>query len=456
MMRTTKLIVIISLLFFFFKVQSQNYCSVFGAFLSPSYPASTSTTIVNIDTLNTYYGQTFYTKLKIAKPIGDILPFVKRPLIIGVHGGGFISDSIAMSATNGYNSMFTNMYSAAQFGYIGASLDYRTGYGVANENKVLASLMAPGFPACNAVTPLIMEEFDNASYRATYDCLKAIDFIFQHPTMFPYVDTTQIYLYGSSAGAIVVLNAVLSELNEFTYLPIAEQLPFPKRHKIAGVISLSGAVNKSTVTKLQSSNLNSFKTPLFLAHGNVDTLLSNTIAPLSSCTNIPSNYFKYGSSTLSNIACKINIPHELFLIDNAGHDLGATSPVANTLISSSFTYLYNSGICPSYPASIEKKYDLNGNIIAQNFCLPINLEDKTENKIKFKVFPNPFQSILYLKFDDNLFERDHFSIEVCSLFGQKLIHVSDVNKIDVSNLSFGTYILRVIANDYIGQIIITK
>jgi hypothetical protein len=456
MVQTTKLIVIISLLFFFFKVQSQNYCSVFGAFLSPSYPTSTSTTIVNIDTLNTYYGQTFYTKLKIAKPIGDILPFVKRPLIIGVHGGGFISDSIGMSATNGYNSMFTNMYSAAQFGYIGASLDYRTGYGVANENKVLASLIAPGFPACNAITPLIMEEFDNASCRATYDCLKAIDFIFQHSIMFPYVDTTQIYLYGSSAGAIVVLNTVLSELNEFTYLPIAEQLSFPKRHKIAGVIALSGAVNKVTATKLQSSNLNRFKTPLFLAHGNVDTLLSNTIAPLGSCTNIPSNYFKYGSSTLSNIACNINIPHELFLIDQTGHDLAATSPVANTLISASFTYFYNSGICPSYPTSIEKTYDLNGNIIAQNFCLPIQLESKLENKIKFKVFPNPFQSILYLKFDDNLFERDHFSIDVCSLFGQKLIHVSDVNKMDVSNLSAGTYILRVIANDYIGQIIINK
>jgi acetyl esterase/lipase len=389
MKRLVKLTVIINSLFSFFNMQAQNYCSVFGAFLSPSYPSSTSTTIVNIDTVNTYYGQTFYTKLKIARPLGDLLPFAKRPMIIGLHGGGFISDSISMSATNGFNNMFANMYSAAQFGYIGASFDYRTGYGIVNENKVLASLMSPGFPACNAITPLIMQEFDNASYRATYDCLKAIDFIFQHSAMFPYVDTTQIYLYGSSAGAIVVLNAVLSETDEFTSLPIAEQLPFPKRHKIASVISLSGAVNSVTAAKLQSSSLERFSTPLFLAHGKADTLLSNTVGPLGNCTNIPSNYFKFGSSALSNIACRINLPHELFLIDKTGHDLATTSPVANTIISASFTYLYNSGICPSYPASIEKTYDLNGNIIAQNFCLPINLENKTDNKIKFIVFPNP-------------------------------------------------------------------
>jgi Secretion system C-terminal sorting domain len=429
--------------------KSQSYCATFGAFLSPSYPTSTDTIIVNIDTAITYYGQSFYTKLKIAKPIGDILPFAKRPLIIGIHGGGFISDSISLSATNGYLSMYNNMHSAAQFGYIGASLDYRTGYGKVDENIVLGALMAPGFPACNAVTTAIMDKFDDASYRATYDCLKSIDFICKHSSLFPYIDTTQIYLYGSSAGAIVALNAVLSELNEYISLPLAEQKPFPTRHKISGVIALAGAVNNATLNKLQSSTFNSYTTPLFLAHGNKDTLLSNNAAPLGNCTNIPSNYYKYGSSILSSIACNINIPHQLFLIDNAGHDLGATSPVANTLISSSFTFLYNSGICPSFPISIKKLYNLNGSIISQNFCPPLGLNDKEINKIDFVVFPSPAKNNIEINFEGIGLKK--FSVKIFSMLGEKIIETNDATEINISVLPKGCYILNITSGEYSGQ-----
>ncbi len=423
-------------------LKSQTYCSTFGAFLSPSYPTTTSTITINVDTVTTYYGQQFYTKLKIARPIADILPFIKRPLIIGVHGGGFISDSISMSATNGYLSMFNNMHSAAQFGYIGASLDYRTGYGKTDENIVLASLMAPGFPACSAVTPVIMNKFDDASYRATYDCLKAIDFICKHSSLFPYIDTTQIYLYGSSAGAIVVLNAVLSETNEFTSLPISEQLPFPQRHKISGVISLSGAVNKATATKLQTSAINSYTTPLFLAHGNADTVLSNNTAALASCTNIPSAYYKYGSSTLSNIACAINIPHQLFLINNAGHDLGATSPVANTLISSSFTYIYNSGICPSYPASIKKLYDLNGAILSQSFCAPVGIKENTMSEIGFTVYPNPSSTFITIITKEKNKEKIFILNTMGMILREELIF-NDHTIINIADLPAGFYTIKV-------------
>ena len=433
----------------FTDVKAQSYCSTFGAFLSPSYPVSTFTVITNIDTVITYYGQTFYTKLKISRPIGDILPFTKRPLIIGVHGGGFISDSISMSSTNGYLSMFNNMNSAAQFGYIGASLDYRTGYGKADENIVLNSLMAPGFPACNFITSSIMNKFDDASYRATYDCLKAIDFICKNSSLFPYVDTTQIYLYGSSAGAIVALNAVLSEANEYCTLPLIEQKPFPTRHKISGVISLSGAVNKATATKLQSSSINSYTTPLFLAHGNKDTVLSNNTAPLGNCTNITSNYYKYGSSTLSQIACNINIPHQLFLIDNSGHDLGASSPVANTLISSSFTFLYNSGICPSYPLSIEKLYNLNGDIISQNFCTPVGIIEKNDNVLNFNIYPIPAESTIKINISDLNLNR--FEVTIYSIVGEIIMRKNDSYEIDISSLSSGVYILNITSNGFNGQ-----
>jgi hypothetical protein len=433
---------------------SQNYCANFGAFLSPSYPTSTSVIYVNIDTVSTYYGQTFYTKLKIAKPVGDILPFVKRPLIIGVHGGGFISDSISMSATNGYLSMFNNMYNAAQFGYIGASLDYRTGYGLIEENTVLNTLISPGFPACNAVTSVMMERFDNASYFATFDCLKAVDYICKNANLFPYIDTNQIYLYGSSAGAIVVLNAVLAEVNEFISLPISQQLPFPTRHKISGVISLSGAVNKSTALKLESSQINTFTTPLFLAHGNQDTVLSNQIAPVGNCTNISNSYLRYGSSFLSEIACSKNIPHQLFLIDSSGHDLGAASSVSNTLVTSSFTYFYNTGICPSFPLSVQKLYDLEGNLISNSFCTSLKNSEHDFSKIDFKLYPNPTTSELNLLLPN----QGATEIKIVNLEGRVLLsknvkaneNVSE-QVIDISNLSSGMYFVTMKQGDKIGQ-----
>ena len=449
MKKNTLILHTISLLFLFTDTKAQSYCSTFGAFLSPSYPVSTSTIVTNIDTVTTYYGQIFYTKFKIARPIGDILPFIKRPLIIGIHGGGFISDSISMSSTNAYLSMFNNMHSAAQFGYIGASLDYRTGYGKADETAVLNSLMAPGFPACNFITPTIMNKFDDASYRATYDCLKAIDFIFKNYSLFPYVDTTQVYLYGSSAGAITALNAVLSEVNEYNTLPVIEQKPFPTRHKISGVISLSGAVNKATANKLQMSSINSYKTPLFLAHGNKDTVLSNNTAPVGNCTNLTSNYYKYGSSKLSNIACNINIPHQLFLINNTGHDLGVTSPVANTLISSSFTFFYNSGICPSYPLSIEKLYDLNGNIISLNFCAPVGIIEKNDNVLKFNLYPNPAETTIKINIGDLNLNR--FEVTIYSIVGEIIIQKNDSIEIDISSLSSGVYILNITSNGFSSQ-----
>ena len=97
--------VIVILLAFCFNntLFAQSYCDVPFSFMAPSNPESIDTFTVYVDTVTNYYGDEFKVKLKFAIPVNDNLPFIKRPLIIALHGGGFISDSLgAPLSTNAY------------------------------------------------------------------------------------------------------------------------------------------------------------------------------------------------------------------------------------------------------------------------------------------------------------------------------------------------------------------
>lgn len=116
-------------------------------------------------------GDTERLVLNLCKPAGnDTLQ--KRPLLIFIHGGGFQNGS----RSGGYGSRLCNWF--AQMGYVVASIDYRLG--IANKKS-------------NA-------DYADALYRAQQDGKAAVRFFRRYASEYG-IDTSQIFITGSSAGA---------------------------------------------------------------------------------------------------------------------------------------------------------------------------------------------------------------------------------------------------------------
>lgn len=369
---------------------SQSYCDVPNSFITASSPQAIDTFTVYTDTVQTYYNKPFAVKLKMAVPVNDILPFVKRPLVIGVHGGGFVSDSMGPGlSTQAYLSTF-NQFAAIFpfFGFATASLDYRTGFGILNEYYFSIAIGNPGSIYCNNVTPDAMQQLNHAAYRATADCRSAVDYIFGHPELFPTVDTNQIYLYGMSAGAITVLHAAFTERDEF--YPDSLQLPpLAPKHKLAGILSFAGAMTDNNHGPMLNQIDADETTPIFIAHGTADPVVPYSTGPLGTCSNIDNEYWWYGSQTIANKMCALGMNYELFLADGAAHDLGSQHPVNNRMGVAALTFIKNRGICSQNLPSTNTTYNLQGQILSYDTCVASTVIGMENINAAIKLYPNP-------------------------------------------------------------------
>ena len=127
---------------------------------------------------NIQYGQAVNIKGNEEKLLLDIIMPPKtdtlkyRPLLIFIHGGGFKNNS----KNGAYSSMLCNSF--AKRGYVTATIDYRLGVAKENTNK----------------------DYFEAMYRAQQDGKAAIRFFRKYAEKYG-VDTSQIFITGSSAGS---------------------------------------------------------------------------------------------------------------------------------------------------------------------------------------------------------------------------------------------------------------
>ena len=127
----------------------------------------------------------------------------KRPAIIFMHSGAFLIGSRLN------DDMVAMCDSFARKGYVTATIDYRLGMG-ATINWVF------GIPIQIQVNEI---NGYRAAYRGMQDTRAAIRFL-KHNAEIYGIDTTKIYLTGSSAGAILALNNIYidnDEINAFAY-----------------------------------------------------------------------------------------------------------------------------------------------------------------------------------------------------------------------------------------------
>lgn len=187
-------------------------------FTQPVYNYSKDSA-VSFGTTTNYCGFPFELKMNVYKPIGTNQP-EKRPLIIFVHGGAFISDADFNEPD--MNSMAIEF---VKRGYVSASIDYREGLHL--------KAYTTGYPGTINLwnIPLVTVNWDaearlfaadsaetiRAIYRAQQDVKAAIRY-FKLRADVDSVDICAVFLAGHSAGAIAVLQAAFTD--QLTEKPI--------------------------------------------------------------------------------------------------------------------------------------------------------------------------------------------------------------------------------------------
>lgn len=153
----------------------------------------------------TFAGGNEILQLDLYKPIGD--NNCQRPLLVMVHGGGFITGT-----KNDVDVVQISEEMAAR-GYVVASVNYRLGVHPLSFYEPYAFcndwLNPIGINKCIYATDSL--EIKRALYRATQDVKSAIRFLKGRHEL-DSTDANNVFVGGSSAGAITALNVVLMDL----------------------------------------------------------------------------------------------------------------------------------------------------------------------------------------------------------------------------------------------------
>lgn len=155
---------------------------------------------------------------------------------------------------------------------------------------------------CETDTP----EKLKAIRTAIEDVEDAGDFIVQHASQFN-VDTSRLFLAGSSAGAEAVLNLVFNP-----FRPKGE----PASRRYRGVLSFAGALlDVNTITEKAW-------VPLLMMHGTRDQLVPFGTAAHRFCRAADAGWLMmFGSHTILNEAKKNGLPAVLYTYEGGGHEV---------------------------------------------------------------------------------------------------------------------------------------
>jgi len=200
-----------------------------------------------------------------------------RPLIIWMHGGGFIFGTKEAKGIELWSKSF------AQRGYVCAAINYSL-----------------------SKTPLFHSyDLKKSCYYAVQDAKTAVKYFRQHHADYN-IDPDKIILAGNSAGGIIALQAAYcndADLAKMAGLPD----PDPKHDevlKVAGVINFWGGI-------LDLNWLKNTRVPIVSVLGSNDKIVNPT----------HKNESFYGGEDIHTQANTLGIPNELKVFDGYAHEL---------------------------------------------------------------------------------------------------------------------------------------
>lgn len=271
----------------------------------------------------------------------------KRPMLIFIHGGGFVNGD----KSKGFQVKFSKYF--AKRGYVTSAINYRLGV-----NKTKTDT-----------------DYAEAMFRAVQDAKAAVRFFRKHADEYG-IDPNQIFISGGSAGGMTALQLAYMDQNE---VPVTvDQNKWGNLEgnsgnegfssKVSGVINCWGAM-------IDINWIKSGDVPLFGICGNADLTVSYD-------GTFSYHGFKYGSKNIYDYALSLGIPTKLKIFDGAGHNIGSdnqnialeevnewlfgllknTSPIANTKTEINTVSKINKSV-----STAPKTVVLNGEALLKNW-----------------------------------------------------------------------------------------
>lgn len=354
-------------------------------------------------------------ELEVFKPSSSADNLSKRPFILMIHGGSFL-------AGNRHEMDYFSIEMARR-GFVTATIDYRLGW-----NCSPSSAATVCFECGNEAAKLRI-----SVYRAVQDTRAALNYIIENADQFG-IDTSQIFLQGTSAGAITALQTAfmdqteantycancvseLGQLNESGLTPVH---PFT----IKGVVNNCGAVNALGI-------MDNHEIPVVGFHDEWDCTVPYQGGNVLGCLGCTAFQYVSGSDAIRS---KLNTEGVCYGMNRVMATLNHCSYPSNAIIGKASCFIKNilCGTCTSYiTTSIWDIPDCTDGTTSMGV--------NEENKNEIELSPNPTSGTLQID-SKNVLKL----IEVFAISGELVQSISgNVQSIDLSNIRTGTYLVKV-------------
>jgi len=382
-----KLLLSLSFLFAAFSAQAQ--CDGFR-YYDEVFPGVTKTADVLYGTNVTYTGQTQNLLLDVYQPTGD--NYAYRPLIVWAHGGSFVG------GTKGDADIVSLCNHFAKRGYVCVSMEYRLGVNGTDSIEMTKAVM-----------------------RAVHDMRAAVRFMKQSASTYA-IDTSAVYVGGSSAGAFTALH--------HAYLDRTSKMPgyvqtimnnmggmegtsnnIAISSKAQGVINLCGALS-------EKEWISSDDEPLVSLHGTADQTVPYGAAIIYVFNIFPVKVVD-GSGSIHPYALAQGIPSTLKTFYGAGH----------------VPYL---GTSASALAYMDTTVQYVRDFLYEKVCGTTSANEALRNM--FKVYPNPVRDLVKVSTTLETAEVSLFDVAGKKVATQTIS--KGENEISTTHLHSGIYFLH--------------
>jgi acetyl esterase/lipase len=260
------------------------------------------------------FGTTVPLKMNIAFPKLNVDPLALRPVVLLVHGGGFVGGS--------RHDLNEECIYFARRGFVAVTIDYRLGHN------------------CGADTL----SYDLATYRAQQDARAALRYIV-HNAAVVRADTSWIFVGGGSAGAGTVLGLQYLRQAEVDAAKPALRTQlgtldgsgntFSDTYTLKGIFNNWGAVSKLFFEQQEALPTISF-------HGDQDQTVAIDSGLGASCTQPQLNY---GSRGIHDQLVDWGVCSDLTVEVGGGHGIYNSSPAQREFRVSRAACFFRSVMC---------------------------------------------------------------------------------------------------------------
>lgn len=401
---------------------AQSPCAT-GRYATDVFANYTTTSDIVYGQNTSWNGASTTLKLDVYQPTGDTE--TNRPLVILVHGGSFIGGT----KTDG--DVVTMCQKFAKKGYVTASIDYRLGF-------------FP-FDSANAVKAVV---------RAVQDLRAAVRFFYKDKqTTDAYkIDTNNIYVGGSSAGAITSLHlAYLDQECE-----VSDYLNQTTITQLGGLEGTSGNPGYSSKVKgvlngcgalARYSWLEAGDVPVASVHGTNDGTVKYNRGIVNPGT--PLMYLD-GSRMIHERACAVGVENQFYTFLSAPHvPYAGNAAYMDTTVNFFRDFLIKQLGCADAILQPENAPAQAVLLYPIDYCdgSPVNEVCPTsslveENLLSALIYPNPANDQIHIV--PNVTGK--YSVDLIDNTGRVLIHKeidNDMCELNLNGITAGNYFVRV-------------